>query len=365
MSSSEPATAGADSGLHAEITAHRGEFRLDIALSIEPGETVVLVGPSGSGKSTAVSIIAGLLPLERGRVRLGNEIWCDSQMKTDWPPHRRRVGFMHQDFALFPHLDVRGNVMYGARARGAARTSAASQADAWLERLGLRAFSDRFPSALSGGQRQRVALARALASGARVLLLDEPLGSLDVETRASIRAELRMFLTRFQLPTLFVTHDASDALVLADRIAVLEEGKLTQIGSREDLLSRPASRFIAELLGLNYVRAELSPGDGMREARAIDVVFHVLGNEPAGTVSLSFPPSAVTLSVDRPRGSAQNTFPGRVREVVPLADRVRIVLDCGVILAADVVREAAQALDASPGRALWASVKATAIQVYP
>jgi molybdate transport system ATP-binding protein len=365
MSSSELATAGADGGLHVEIAATRGDFHLNVALTIEPGETVVLVGPSGSGKSTAVSVIAGLHPVERGRVRLGNEIWSDSQTKTDWPPHRRRVGFMHQDFALFPHLDVRGNVMYGARARGIARTSAASHADAWLERLGLSAFSSRSPSALSGGQRQRVALARALASGAGVLLLDEPLGSLDVETRASIRSELRTFLTRFQLPTLFVTHDASDALVLADRIAVLEQGRLTQIGSREDLLARPASRFIAELLGLNYVRAELSPGEGMREARTIDVLFHVLAKEPAGTVSLSFPPSAVTLSAERPRGSAQNTFPGRVREIVPLADRVRIVLDCGVILAADVVREAAQALDAAPGRALWASVKATAIQVHP
>jgi len=365
MSFSEEVPAATDEGLQAEITVARGAFRLDLALSIDPGETMVLVGPSGSGKSTLVSVIAGLIPLDRGRIRFGGETWCDSETNIDWPPHRRKVGFMHQDFALFPHLDVRGNVMYGPRARGAGRTVAASHADGWLERLGLTAFSSRFPSALSGGQRQRVALARALASGARVLLLDEPFGSLDVETRATIRAELRTFLTRFQLPTLFVTHDASDALVLGDRIAVLEEGRLTQIGTRQDLLSRPASRFIAELLGLNYVQAELAEGDGLREARVVDIVFHVLTQEPPGTVSLSFPPSAVTLSAERPHGSAQNCFSGKVREVVPLADRVRIVLDCGMIVAADVVREAAHALDAVPGRSLWASVKATAIQVSP
>jgi molybdate transport system ATP-binding protein len=365
MSSSDPAPVQREDSLHAEIAVRRGAFRMDLALAVEPGEIVVLVGPSGSGKSTAVSVIAGLLPLDRGRIRFGEEIWCDSETKTHWAPHRRRVGFMHQDFALFPHLDVRSNVMYGPRARGANRAGAASQADAWLERLGLSAFAIRAPSALSGGQRQRVALARALASGARVLLLDEPFGSLDVETRATIRAELHTFLSRFRLPTLFVTHDASDALVLADRIAVLEDGALTQVGSREDLLSRPASRFIAELLGLNYMRAELLAGEGLREARAADLIFHVLTEGPAGTVSLSFPPSAVTLSSERPQGSAQNTFPGRVREAVPLADRIRIVLDCGVIVAADVVREAAHALDAVPGRSLWASVKATAIQVYP
>ena len=366
MSSSERgAAAPPDTSLQAEIALARGAFHMDIALRIESGETLVLVGPSGSGKSTAVSVIAGLIALDQGCIRFGDEVWCDSETRIDWPPHRRRVGFMHQDFTLFPHLDVRSNVMYGLRARGTRRAGAGSEADGWLDRLGLAAFSSRFPSALSGGQRQRVALARALASGARVLLLDEPFGSLDVETRASIRAELRTFLTRFRLPTLFVTHDASDALVLADRIAVLEEGKLTQVGRREDLLARPASRFIAELFGLNFVRAELFSGDGLREARAGEVVFHVLAHEPPGTVSLSFPPSAVTLSAERPHGSAQNCFSGQIREAVPLADRVRIVLDCGVILAADVVREAAVALDAVPGRSLWASVKATAIQVYP
>ena len=180
-----------------------------------------------------------------------------------------------------------------------------------------------------------------------------------------MRAELRNHLADFHLPTLFVTHDSSDALALADRIAVIENGRLTQVGTREDLLARPASRFIAELLGLNHVRAVLAPGEGLREARSGDLVFHVLAEGLQGTVSLSFPPSAVTLSAQRPQGSAQNTFPGRVREAVPLADRVRIVLDCGVILAADVVREAALSLEANPGRSLWASVKATAIQVYP
>jgi molybdate transport system ATP-binding protein len=161
-----------------------------------------------------------------------------------------------------------------------------------------------------------------------------------------------------------VTHDATDALSLGNQIAVLEDGRLSQLGTAEELLARPQTRFVAELFGMNHYRAELARGTGLREARVAGVVFHVLAEESEGTVSLAFAPSAVTLSPERPTGSAQNTFRGPVREVVPLADRVRVVLDCGVALAADVVLEAASNLATRPGQVLWASVKATAIEVY-
>jgi molybdate transport system ATP-binding protein len=351
--------------LRCDLTVSRDGFRLQLAFEIHEGETVVLVGPSGAGKSTSLAVIAGLLQADEARINLGDEVWCDTSRRVDLPPHQRRAGFVDQDFALFPHLTVRGNVMYGLRARGAPRATSIDATESWLERLGLRGFAHRPIRTLSGGQRQRVALARALASGAGTLLLDEPFGALDVATRAGVRAELRSFLAEVRLPALVVTHDAVDALALADRIAVLESGRLTQMGFPQDLLSRPATRFIAELFGLNHVRAELAPGDGLRQARSGAIAFHVLAGGPPGPVSLSFPPSAVTLSTQRPHGSAQNTFSGRVLEIVPLADRLRVVLDCGVILAADVVREAALALEISPGHSLWASIKATAIQVYP
>ena len=350
--------------LRVKLALSLGSFRLDLAFEVRPGETVALVGPSGSGKSTCIAAVAGLLLPDSGRVSLGDEMWCDTDTGTDLPPRKRHVGFVHQDYALFPHLTVRGNVTYGARARGEGRAVSLSKANEWIERLGIVELADRPVRELSGGQRQRVALARALASGARVLLLDEPFGSLDASTRAAVRSELRTFLADVRLPAVFVTHDATDALMLAERISVLEDGRLSQTGTSEELLARPQTRFVANLFGLNYYRAVLAPGRGLREARVGSVVFHLMTDHD-GSVALAFPPSAVTLSSDRPTGSAQNSFRGHVREILPLPDRIRVVLDCGVTMAADVVREAAVTLDLDPGRTLWGSVKATAIQVYP
>lgn len=343
----------------------RRSFELDVEFDVAPGEVLALVGPSGAGKSTCISVIAGLLGLESGRVCLGDEVWCDTDRAIDWAPHQRRVGFVHQEFALFPHLTVLENVMYGARARRKGREVALREASAWIERLGITAFAQRPVDALSGGQRQRTALARALASGARVLLLDEPFGSLDASTRNTVRRQLREFLGEVRLPTILVTHDPTDALTLADRIAILEDGRVSQMGMCEQLLARPQTPFVAELFGLNFYRAMLSEGSGLREAAVGEVIFHVLGVEHVGSVALAFPPSAVTLSTEKPIGSAQNTFQGVVRETVPFMERIRVVFDCGVTMAADVVREAAVTLRLAPGQAVWASVKATAIQVYP
>jgi molybdate transport system ATP-binding protein len=354
----------AEGALHVGAALSRGTFRLEVAFDVGAGETLALVGPNGAGKSSSVAVAAGLLRPERGRVTFGDEIWCDTSRGVDMPPFQRRVGYVPQEYALFPHLTVRDNVAYGTRARGPREQSTAKSAGEWTERLGLAELELRRVDELSSGQRQRVALARALSSGARVLLFDEPFASLDTSTRTVVRAELRGFLEDLRLPTLLVTHDATDAVSLGDRIAVLEEGRILQLGTAAELLARPRTRFVAELLGMNHYRAELAWGTGLREARVAGVIFHVLTPEPGGTVSLAFAPSAVTLSPERPKGSAQNAFQGRVGEVVPFADRVRVVLDCGVALAADIVPEAASSLTARTGQVLWASVKATAIAVY-
>lgn len=353
------------SGLHVKAALSLGAFRLDVTFDVGEGETVVLVGPNGAGKSSCIGIVTGLFRPDSGTIAMSGETWFDAGAGIDLPPRDRRVGLVHQDYALFPHLTVAGNIAYGPRARGADREGALRSARQWLERLGIESLSERRVSEISGGQRQRVALARALASGARVLLLDEPFGSLDVSARAQIRGELRDFLRAVRLPALVVTQDAADALALADRIAVLENGILTQTGTRGELLSRPGTRFVADLFGLNYVRAELEAGSGLREAHAGSAVFHVLSSEAGGAVSLAFPPSVVALSAGPPGGSSQNSLQGAVIEVLPLSDRMRVVLDCGVIVAADVTHEAAAALGIAPGRTIWASVKATAIRVYP
>jgi molybdate transport system ATP-binding protein len=340
-----------------------GDFSLDAALEIGPGEILSLVGPNGAGKTTCLNVIAGLLRPSRGRVTLGKSVLCDTAAGVDVPPEERSVGVLFQDGALFPHLTVRGNVLYGPRARGLA--DAGGAASQWIERLGLAALADRPVSGLSGGQKQRVALARALASGARLLLLDEPFAAMDASSRAAVRGELKRFLKEAGLPVLVVAHDPVDALVMGDRIAVLEAGRVVQSGAESELLAHPRTPFVAELVGLNFFRAALAAGEGLKEARSGGTIFHVLADGLSGPAHVAFSPSEIVLSTEAPKGSQQNVFKGVVREVVPLADRLRVVVDAGALLGADITREAARQLQAAPGAAVWASVKATAIRVYP
>jgi molybdate transport system ATP-binding protein len=351
-----------DSVLSFEARYDMGTRPLEARFEARAGETFVLVGPSGAGKSTCLELAAGLLTPDAGRITCGGEVWCDTESGVHVPPHRRAVGIVFQEFALFPHLSVGGNVAYGARARG--RADADARARRWLDTLGLSGHADRSVASLSGGERQRVALARALASEPAALLLDEPFGSLDVGTGAHVRGHLRSFLREVGLPTVLVTHDPLDALAFGDRLAVLEDGRLTQTGTRDDLLRRPRTPFVAELTGLNLYQAELAAGSGLREARVGPVVFHVLAGERQGTALLAFPPRDVTLARERLLGSSQNGFPGVVRTLLPLADRLRVILDVGVPLAADVTREGAAGLGLSEGSPVWAAVKATAIEVY-
>ena len=354
-----------DSGLAFAAAASIGSsFRLEAAFEVAPRETLVLVGPSAAGKSTCLAVVAGLRGAERARIVCGGDVWCDTDAGIDHPPERRRVGFVFQEYALFPHRSVLGNVAYGPLARGRTRAEAEAAASRWLDRLGLRDVAARPVTSLSGGQRQRTALARALASEPRVLLLDEPFGSLDAATRADVRVELRSFLDEVGLPTVLVTHDTVDALVLGDRIAVLEAGRIVQVGTREDLLAHPRSPVVAELAGLNVYRALLTAGRGLKEAAVGTAVFHVLADDRSGPSFLAFAPREVALSAERLPGSPQNVFAGTVREVLPLPDRLRVTVDAGVVIVAELTREAGAALEIQPGRSVWASIKATAIRVY-
>jgi molybdate transport system ATP-binding protein len=354
----------AERGLAFDAAVALGAFRFEAAFEVAAGETLALVGPSGAGKSTALALAAGLLRPDRGRIACAGEVWCDTGGGVLLSPEARRAGLLFQDYALFPHLTVRENVAYGPRARGRRRPEAEAAAARWLDRLRLGELGERRVDGISGGERQRVALARALASEPKALLLDEPFAALDVSTRGTLRSELRAFLAGCALPTVIVAHDPVDAFALGDRVAVLEEGRLAQAGRHEDLLAHPRSAFVADLAGLNFYRADLAGGRGLKVARAGAVEFHVLADDRSGPSFLAFSPSEVALAPERRAGSPQNVFPGRVVELQPLADRVRVVLDVGVEMAADVTREAAAALALAPGVGIVASVKATAIRVY-
>jgi molybdate transport system ATP-binding protein len=231
--------------LTAELTARVGTLALDVSLDTAPG-TLVVVGPNGAGKTSLLSLLLGVLPARSGRVDVGGSVLLDTRAGLDVPPESRRIGYVPQDYALFPHLTAQGNVEFALEcaSRGLPRAERAERASALLADLGLAKLAARRPGSLSGGEKQRVALARALAGSPRALLFDEPLAALDVHARAEVRAFLAEYLARVGLPTIVVTHDGRDARALGHRVLVLEQGAVTQAGTWDELSSRPASRFV-------------------------------------------------------------------------------------------------------------------------
>ncbi|GLZ79980.1 ABC transporter ATP-binding protein [Actinorhabdospora filicis] len=339
--------------LDAHLVVSRAAFTLDVALRAEPGEVVALLGPNGAGKTTALRALAGLEPLSGGHVRLsGRDL-------TRVPPEKRGVGVVFQDYLLFSHLSALDNVAFGPRRRGRTRAEARGIAAAWLDRVGLAAFAERKPRKLSGGQQQRVALARALAVEPELLLLDEPLAALDARTRLDTRAELHEHLAKHTGATLLITHDPLDALMLADRLVIVEDGRIVQEGDAAEVTARPRTDYIARLVGLNLYRGR---GDG-RTVAVGDLVLHV-ADEVSGESYAAFPPSAVTLHPARPDGSARNAWPARVAGVQRHGDNLRVRLDGPVELAADVTPAAAAHLRLSPGQEVWAAVKAAQVRAY-
>ncbi|MEU6811398.1 ABC transporter ATP-binding protein [Streptomyces sp. NPDC046831] len=345
-----------DEGLDARLVVDRGSFRLDVALTAAPGDVVALLGPNGAGKTTALRALAGLLPLTGGHLRL------DGVALDRTPPEERPVGVVFQDYLLFPHLSALDNVAFGPRCHGAGRREARALAAAWLERMGLADHADARPRRLSGGQAQRVALARALATGPRLLLLDEPLAALDARTRLEVRARLRRHLAEFEAVAVLVTHDPLDAMVLADRLVVVEHGRVVQEGTPSAIARRPRTDYIARLVGLNLYRGRAEGHTVRLEAGPAVTTTEDL----AGAVFVAFPPGAVTLHRDRPTGSsARNLWACEVAGLETHGDQIRADLTGELRLAADLTAVAAAELGLHPGARVWATVKATQTHAYP
>ena len=240
----------ATSTLHARVAARLGTLELDLELDVGPGATLVLVGPNGAGKTSLLSVLLGALSVTRGRIEVGDALLLDTERGVDVPVEARRLGYVPQDYALFPHLDVRGNVAFAVRSANASlgSTDEREHVHSALRELELTALGERRTQSLSGGEKQRVALARALSVRPRALLLDEPLAALDAHARREVRSFLADTLRRLALPTIVVTHDPVDARTLGSRIAVLEAGRITQQGSWDELAAKPASRFVEQLV---------------------------------------------------------------------------------------------------------------------
>jgi molybdate transport system ATP-binding protein len=348
-------------GLTVRAAVDRPPFRLDVDLAVEPGEVVAVLGPNGAGKSTLLRAVCGLTPVSSGEVLLGGRV-VDDATEVFVPPVERRVGMVFQDYRLFPHLSVVDNVAFGVRRDGLSKAARKDAALAWLDRLGIADLAARRPGGISGGQAQRVALARALAGEPSALLLDEPLAALDAGTRLDVRSELREHLHGFAGPTLLVTHDPLDALVLADRIVVLEDGRVTQEGLALEVARRPATDYVARLLGLNLLRGEAVDG-------VVDLVgggaLHVAQDGLRGRVLVALRPSAVSLHGDRPQGSARNVWQGTVDGIEPIGDRVRVSVVGEPSVVVDVTPGAVVDLGLARGSHVWLSAKATETDVYP
>ena len=350
-------------GLDAALRVERGAFCLDAAFRADPGQVVAVLGPNGAGKTTLLRALAGLLPLTAGRIVLDSEVLDDPAARTFREPAKRRVGLVFQDYRLFPHLRVIDNVAFGPRSRGVDRRAARVTAEAWLDRLGIADLAGRRPYRLSGGQAQRVALARALAAEPALLLLDEPLAALDAQTRGEVQAELRGHVADFDGPTLLVTHDPIGALLLADRILVLENGRIVQAGVPGDIASRPATAYVAALMGVNLYagtadngRVELDQGGSV-----------TIGDTALrGRALVARRPAAKTVYTAHPDPpNARQQWAGPVEAGGALADRVRVTVAGSPPARVDVTPSAVAELGIAPGRDVWLAAKATDLSAYP
>ncbi|MFJ2183250.1 ABC transporter permease [Streptomyces anulatus] len=340
--------------LHADVTGFT-----QLTLDAPGSTTIAVVGPNGAGKTTLLRALLGLTPRAHAALRLG-----DSDV-TALPPHRRGVAWVPQDGALFPHLSALANTAYGLRAHGVPRAEARREAQGWLDRLGVGHLAHRKPAQLSGGQAQRVALARALAARPRLLLLDEPLAALDQTTRARVRHTLRGHLADFGGVCLIVTHDPVEAVSLADRVLVLEDGRVLQDEPPAEVTRHPRSPWVARMLGRNAW-----PGTATSDGLALEGGGHLVVAEPlpAGTDALAvIAPEAVSVHRERPTGSPRNVWPGTVREITSGGSRLRLLITSAEApdLVAEITPGAAAELGIADGSTVWTSVKATEATVVP
>jgi molybdate transport system ATP-binding protein len=350
-------------------TVERRTFRLHADITVEPGEVLGVIGPNGSGKTTLLRALAGLTPVTEGRICLGEQVLDSTEPAAFVPPEQRPIGFVFQNYRLFPHLTVRDNVAFGPRCHNAGRRNSRRIADHWLDRLGLADLAGRKPAELSGGQAQRVALARALAADPGLLLLDEPLAALDAKTKLEIRAELRRHLAEFPGATLLVTHDPLEAMVMTDRIIVIEDGRIVQQGNPATVARRPATQYVARLVGLNLYRGTLDSSGhiALDDNGGILVATHPLpaDNLAPDRVLVAIRPNAIAVHTAQPdHFSPRNVWPGTVTGLELLTDRVRAQITGRPSALVDLTPDAVAELDLIEGRPVWLSAKATDLDVY-
>jgi len=379
--------------LTAALDAYLNTFHLDLSFSAETGKTTVLLGESGAGKSTVLRLLAGLLHPQRGHISLQGVTYFDSERHIAIPPQERPFGYVFQDYLLFPHLNVFENVAFGLRAQHLPRRVVHQCVGEALEQVHLIGYDLRRPAQLSGGQQQRVAIARALALHPQLLLLDEPLAALDVQTRREVRQELRHILSAAAITTVMVTHQYLEALLFGYHILVLEQGRVIQQGSQRDLLQYPRSSYIAELVGMNFFRGRVVRCEAgalctiqlQSNGRPGIELSAALGEQmqaekmpaPGDEAYVLVDPRSITLYQALPDSSARNVFHGTIVQLLHLGanfsnssehdGRVRVSIlvdDSAPPLTAEITEASARRMRLNDGKMIYATFKATEARAY-
>ncbi len=378
--------------LNITLDTHLNTFHLSLNFSAIQGQTTVLLGESGAGKSTVLRLIAGLLTPQKGYIALGDTVYFDSEHKIVVPPQERPFGYVFQDYALFPHLSVFENVAFGLRAQHISRTLIQQRVSEALEMVHLPGLEQRRPPQLSGGQQQRVALARALALQPQLLLLDEPLAALDVQTRREVRQELRHILAEVDVTTVMVTHTYLEALLFGQHILVLEQGHVLQQGIQRDLLEHPRSSYVAELIGVNFFHGSIvrfeSPTvcdmqihNGTQPVEILATLYEQDENTVRPQIGeaayVIVEPRSITLYPTQPDSSARNTFRGEVIQIVRVGSittssqqgegilRVSLLIDASMPpLTAEITEVSSVRLSLHEGSIVYATFKATEARAY-
>ncbi|GAC1428519.1 MAG: ABC transporter ATP-binding protein [Ktedonobacteraceae bacterium] len=379
--------------LNISLDTHLNTFHLSLDLAATQGQTTVLLGESGAGKSTVLRIVAGLLTPQKGLISLGNRVYFDSERGINVPPQERPFGYVFQDYALFPHLTIFENVAFGLRAQRLPHSVIRQRVGAVLEQVHLPGLEQRRPAQLSGGQQQRVAIARALALQPQLLLLDEPLSALDVQTRREVRQELRRILAEVDITTVMVTHTYLEALLFGQHILVLEGGHVLQQGEQRDLLEHPRSAYVAELIGVNFFRGHIVRYESLTvcaiqvhngsqnveilatlHEQAVDTPRPKSGEEAYVIVE----PRSITLYPNQPNSSARNTFRGEVTQILRVGNtslatntenegvfRVTLLIDATAPpLTAEITQASSARLNLHEGSIVYATFKATEARMY-
>lgn len=342
-----------------KITRSVGAFKLDnISFESPDSEYLVILGPSGAGKTMLLESIAGLVQIDKGSIIInGNDV-------THLPPEKRNVGFVYQDFMLFPNMTVEDNIAFGLVMRDVPKTERIKRVQDMMDFLGISYLKGRFPRTLSGGEKQRVALARALVINPDILLLDEPLSSLDAQVRKKLREDLKKIHEKHPINVIHVTHDQVEAFVLADRIGIINKGKLLEIGTPEEIFKRPKTEFTTKFVGFdNVFKGRAYKENGILVVQVNDLTFQVISDKE-GTITFAFRPEDVIVSKEKIKSSARNQFTGKIAEIIDEGPLIRLKIDVnGTLIVAVITKKSFIDMNLRHGDTITLTIKTTSIHV--